>query len=570
MKKKVASPPIQFTIHQNTHLIWCYLLFMTSSKKMPIEYRHKSNDPSRLPKAFDRIDEYLAYGAEHFPEKAAFFCEDQVVSYSSAQLAVNTISKALLAAGVKRGARVALLDQPGPDFFLVFLATVSIGAVWVGLNPKYSKRELTHPLRDSMPTLVFCRTQIDGRDYAQELSAILDEAHLSSQIISLPDAAGEVVNSSWSDFLERGEKIAATFLNQVRAAVASTDSCLIVYTSGTSGSPKGAMLNHQGLIYCGRTEAKYSTEADARIVLCNFPINHIACVGDVCCNTLVGGGSIVFMRDFDPKGILKEIEKRRITSLGQIPAMLQMTFPGEPPKDVDLSSLKTIIWGGNPAPLDLVRRLRKICPNLGNVYGMTETTGNVIFLRGEGYDDETLAYTVGWPPPEYEVNLFNSDGLETLDGEVGEIYVRGSFLMQSYWRQPAATAAAFTKDGWLKTGDLAKRRKDGAFIIVGRRSEMFKSGGYNIYPAEVEKALESHSAVAMAAVIGIPDPLYAEVGKAYIIASDPTLDEGAIRAYAKTVLANYKVPKSFHIVENLPMLANGKIDKYTLKTKAES
>lgn len=534
---------------------------------MPTQYRHKSNDPSQIPEAFDRIDEYLTYHARRFSEKTAFFCQDQAMSYSSAKSTVDEISKALLAAGVKRGERVALLDRPGPDFFLVFLATVSIGAVWLGLNPKYSKRELIHPIGDSEPTIVFCRANIDGRSHIAELPSILHAANASSQIICLPDSAGAKVDTSWRDFLGQGKSVSASSLKQARAAVASMDACLIVYTSGTSGSPKGAMLTHQGLIYCGRTEAKYNTEAEEPVVLCNFPINHIACVGDVCCNTLIAGGAIVFMRDFDPKGILKEIEKRRITSLGQIPAMLQMTFPEEPPKDINLSSLKTIIWGGNPAPLDLVRRLRRICPSLGNVYGMTETTGNVLFLRGERYDDETLAYTVGWPPAEYEVNLFDADGVETPDGEIGEIYVRGPFLMQGYWHQPEATAAAVTADGWLKTGDLARRRKDGAFIIVGRRSEMFKSGGYNIYPAEIEKAIESHSAVAMAAVIGVPDPLYTEVGKAYIIASDPALDESAIRAYAKTILANYKVPKAFHIVKHLPMLANGKIDKRALRAK---
>lgn len=523
--------------------------------------QHRARPEAEMPPEFGLIHEYLTYGAITHADRLALASEERDWTYAEAREEIDRIARALIAAGVQKGDRVAVLLPPCPLYFLTFLATASIGAIWVGLNPKYSKRELAHPISDCRPCLILARMKIGDRDYCEDLKEICGDARL----IELDEGGA----ARFDALLGAGDMISPDLLAKTRHAVRPEDACLIVYTSGTSGAPKGAMLTHQGLTYCGRTDAKYNLDSDGQVMLCNFPINHIACVGDICCTTLIVGGTIVFMETFDPAGIVDVIERREVTHLGQIPVMLHMTLEHPEFDPAKLRSLRQIFWGGNPASIDLVERLRAICPNLSNVYGMTETTGNVLFARGEDFSDEELAGSVGIAPPEYEVDLFDESGAKTQDGHVGEIHVRGPFLMAGYWENDAATAATFTSDGWLKTGDLAKRDEKGLISIVGRRSEMYKSGGYNVYPAEVEQAIESHDGVGMVAVVGVPDKTYFEVGHAYILARSDNLTREEIISHCKGLLANYKIPKAFHIVDDLPLLPNGKIDKKALLAKAK-
>lgn len=527
--------------------------------------QHPSRPESDLPPNLPLIHNYLSHGAVAFPERIALTGDGVRFSYAEAWKEVDSIAAALLAAGVNKGDRVATLLPPCPQFFLIFLATASIGAIWVGLNPKYSRPELTHPINDCAPRLIFARLQIGGRDYGEDLNAIRGEA----RIVGLDASLGSGDLETYWGFLEAGASADTDeALSARRADITPGDPCLIVYTSGTSGAPKGAMLTHQGLTYCGRTDAKYNLHADGQKILCNFPINHIACVGDICCTTLVVGGTIIFMETFDPAGVSSVIEEHQITHLGQIPVMLQMTL-SEPSFDPEkLTSLRQIFWGGNPASIDLVRRLRLLAPDLCNVYGMTETTGNVLFARGPNLSDENLANTVGFAPREYEIELFGENGGAVSPGELGEIHVRGEFLMAGYWNNDAATRGAFTADGWLRTGDLASRSEDGLISIVGRRSEMFKSGGYNVYPAEVEQAIEAHPDIEMAAVVGVPDDVYFEVGHAFIIADNADMTPETMRRHCKSQLANYKIPKQFVFLKTLPLLPNGKVDKKALKDQA--
>lgn len=526
-------------------------------------------DTGKLPQRFDLVSDYVAYGAENFPEHDFAILEDHVTSYQAAATTINIIAKALIAAGIKKGDRVATMLPPCPDFFLIFLATASIGAIWVGLNPKYSRRELEYPIQDCDPTLLIYRRKIDGRNYEDDIHSVC--SGLSKGITPLP-LRGQITDDpgmEWQAFLSKGRHIEDNLLTAMLEAVHTEDPCLIIYTSGTTGKPKGAVLTHQGLVYCSLTDARYNIAGDKQRILCNFPINHIACVGDVCMTNLVLGGTLVFMGQFDPRGVLSVIEQQQITHLGQIPVMHQAIFSHPDVKKYDLSSLKTIIWGGNPASIELVRTLRKFAPNLTNVYGMTETTGNILYVRDQGCPDETFANTVGWAPEEYEVVLLSDSGERVKVGEVGEICVRGDFLMQGYWNNPKATAEAFHPDGWMRTGDLAMQREDGAYSITGRRSEMFKSGGYNIYPAEVEQVIEALSGVSSAIVVGVPDPVYSEVGHAFVQCKDRKITLESLKVYCRDLLANYKVPKQFHLVETLPMLPNGKVDKVALKAQAQ-
>lgn len=247
--------------------------------------------------------------------------------------------------------------------------------------------------------------------------------------------------------------------------------------------------------------------------------------------------------------------------------MLQLCVNDPSFDDIDLTSVDLIAWGGAGMPADLLRTLmeKTDCTRCTMGYGMTETTGGVTY---SGLHDsvELLTTTVGTPDSRQPLRIWHPDGREAATGETGEIQVKGDYTLAGYWRLPDATAAAFTDDGWLHTGDLALLRDDGYVQIVGRMSEMFKSGGYNVYPREVEIALEAHPEVTMAAVISVPDPTFQEIGIAYVMGS-ADLDLDRLRSFARDQLANYKLPKEIHVLEKLPMLPIGKVDKKALTAR---
>jgi acyl-CoA synthetase (AMP-forming)/AMP-acid ligase II len=232
----------------------------------------------------------------------------------------------------------------------------------------------------------------------------------------------------------------------------------------------------------------------------------------------------------------------------------------------DLSGIELIIWEGAAMPVDVIERLRAICPRLATNYGMTETTSAITIVHPTD-DLDVLANTVGHAFEGVEIRLVGADGCVVAPGAPGEVQVRSIYNLLGYWRRPEATAEAFTADGWFRTGDVAEQRADGRYRLVGRLKEMYKSGGYNVYPREIEDAIHSHPDVIMAAVVSRPDPLWDEVGVAYVVAR-PGMTANALEQYCRERLANYKLPKAFVRCDELPLLPIGKVDKVALKRRA--
>jgi acyl-CoA synthetase (AMP-forming)/AMP-acid ligase II len=252
----------------------------------------------------------------------------------------------------------------------------------------------------------------------------------------------------------------------------------------------------------------------------------------------------------------------------QVPTMFQLTLddPGFDPGMV--ACVQEIAWSGAMAPENLVRRLHALGPPLSSFYGMTETVGSVCYSDA-GASLPDLARTIGRPDPRYDVRIADAEGSAAPRGEAGEIQVRGDFLMLGYLNNAEATREAFTTDGWLRTGDLAIEEPDGQFRLIGRLREMFKSGGYNVYPKEVETVLESHPAVGLSAVVATPDPLYGEVGTAFLVCNaGAAVDDALLRSHCRERLANYKIPKRFHVLDVMPMLPIGKVDRAELRRRA--
>lgn len=524
----------------------------------------KSNE---RPPLFDRIDEYVVYHALRTPGNEAMVLGNHRICYAEMQVLVDRIASGLLAAGVKKGDRIATLSTPTPDFFLIFLATASIGAIWTGLNPRYCLNEYQYIIADSQPVLLFARVQTESRDFTADLLALKAENSCIEGLIAIGTERTSADMISMDEFLFVGDKFEAGELADARACVDTMDPVTIIYTSGTTGKPKGAMLSHHGLCRVFRNQLPY-WYAKPLSMLNYLPINHIGCLGDISCFMLIGGGKIVFMEKFEPAESMQLVQDENITVWGGVPTSVQMCLSLENFDQYDLSSVQIIVFGGASPPEELVSTLAQLDMPFSNTYGLTETTSSVTYV-GPGKDVDLIANTIGKPLPDYEVRVVKANGDIARTQETGEIQVRGSFIMLGYWNLPEATDEAIDADGWLHTGDLVKVREDGNLVFVGRSKEMFKSGGYNVYPLEVEAAIERCPLVNAAVVVSAPDDLYAEVGYAFVLPEPglhPTTAE--LKLHCGEVLANYKVPKKFFIRNELPTLPIGKVDRSALKAEA--
>lgn len=507
---------------------------------------------------FDRFFDAIDHHARETPDAPATWFAGEQTTYSGLKQKIDRFAAALVANGIRKGDIVAVLTTPRPEFLVALAAVHKAGAVYVGINPNYTPREQMHVVSDARPVIVFSLASFEGRRYADEIADLSLAVDSVRATFRLDDGPADGCLRSVTDFLS-----AATGSEEM-PDVDRMDPSTIVYTSGSTGAPKGAVLPHHGVSYGAYCDAREMSVPAPR-VLCNLPANHTGCIVDVQGSTIVAGGMVAYSERFDPAEMLRLVEELRLTNLQHVPTVLQLLLmhPDFPRRD--LSSLRIVAWGGAALPLEFVRQYHEMGLRLFTIYGMTETCGNATF---SGPDDtvEELAGTVGRPNPDADVMVVDDEGREVPPGEEGEVWYRHEGQFLHYLNNPEATARTLTADGFLRTGDVAVRLPSGHLRLVGRKSEMFKSGGLNVYPREVELVLENHDSVAIAAVVGVPDALYGEVGAAYVVCEPGRVtDAGELRAWCKERLAGYKVPKSFSVREDLPLLPIGKVDKQALK-----
>lgn len=513
--------------------------------------------------SYDRISDFVFHYAQQQPDVDAVVHDGKRLTWRTLAQQVEECARAFLAAGLTKGDRVCVLSTPRPEFWITFLAAARIGAIWVGLNPRYTRREMAHVLGDSAPRLLIALRSTGKRDFTTEIESLATEFSIPSPIWF---GEGE---TGFGTFLQQGCQLSPQAYTDAVDNVSATDPCLIVYTSGSTGAPKGAVIPHHGPVYCSHFQDRaWGAKNDRTRVINFFPINHLACVVDISCFALISGGTLVFMEQFDPEQALSVIEQEKITILGGVPTMLQFIFARDDLASYDLSSLETVAVGGAAISEHLVRQLQQVVPLVSTGYGSTETVGQMTFSPPEA-TPEQIAGSIGLPVPEYDLRIADPNGVVPAPGTSGEIQVRGNFLFQGYLNRPDATADSLTPDGWFRTGDIAQERPDGYWKLVGRLSEMYKSGGYNIYPREIENCLEAHPLVQVAAVVGAPDPTYQEIGHAFCEpVPGATLTDKMLKEHCQGLLANYKIPKRFSILQEMPVLPVGKIDKMTLKRQA--
>ena len=500
----------------------------------------------------------VALRAAEQPEALAVVDGETRLNNRQLKQRVDAVARALLSCRVQAGDRVATLAPPSTDFWLSFLAATSIGAIWQGLNPKYQRNEYDYLLGDAKPVVVFVRSPFDGRAYLDELQALA--AH-GPRFVQL----GETPLDEAHPCVVEGLSVGEPELSKRRAAVDPEHAAVIVYTSGTTGQPKGAMLSHRANVQTALAHVNWIGKG-LDCVINPAPINHVGGLNNLSLVVFAAGGRIVFVPRVDFALIGAATQRERPTYLVGSPTAFSMmlSIPGFT-FEAYRGLYEVVVFGGASTPVAHLQELRKSGARLSSVYGQTETTGMVTYTDFDAPLD-VISETIGRPIRGMQVRVASPDGDALLAGETGEIQVRGISVMSGYFNRPEATREAFTADGWLKTGDLGVMRPDGEIAFAGRLKEMFKSGGYNCYPVEIELAICEHPDVAQAAVVAVPHDTFQEVGHAFLVAHPGRkIDTDALKAFLRERIANYKIPKTWSVLDAFATLPNGKVDKRSMR-----
>jgi acyl-CoA synthetase (AMP-forming)/AMP-acid ligase II len=488
-----------------------------------------------------------------------------VWSYRELATAVDRSAAFLAAQGVCKGDRVAIASTPRPEVIVTLLACMRLGAIWVGLNPKYKTSELAHLLEDSAPCLVVSiLSHPDGDPVAERVAEAARALSAPPHLFRID--AGKEFADDWASALAVCDTPPPA--DCVRGP---RDPAVLVYTSGSTGAPKGAMLPHEAFTHCGRVLATADVACtgvfNEPIMICNLPINHVGGLTDTVGTVLMAGGTVILQDRFEAHQIGPLVRQHEATLLCGVPLMLQAIFASESFDPADFASLKAVGWGGAALPAPVLDAYADLGVQLFTTYGLTEG-GSISTVTRIGDDRTRLLETVGAVTDDQELRVVDVQGQPVASGEEGEIQIRGIGIMLGYFNDPAATAAAFTDDGWLRSGDIGSFSRDGWLSLSGRMSEMFKSGGYNVYPREIEAVLEDHPTVFAAAVVGAPHPDFSEAGVAFIVPAAGEIDPESLSVHCRERLANYKTPKAFVRLDDPPRLPIGKIDKKALKNRA--
>ncbi len=478
------------------------------------------------------------------------------VTYEELNAGANRVANALVSIGVGPGDRVAVLLRNRMEFVELYFAVAKIGAVLVLLNWRLLPDELEFMLRDSGSSVLVYDSDFDAAAAAlQGQGRNLDVRRW----IRVGDAG------SCPKFAEDHHSLLQQESDEEpRIGVTGDDLLFIMYTSGTTGLPKGAMLAHKAMIWASIT---WNMTVDLRVrdrFQVFLPLFH---VGGLLPLTLVfhRGGTVVMHQSFDAASVVETIEREKITTTLAVPTMLQFMVPLLERGDHDYASLRWIVVGGGPVPVPLLQRYTRLGIAVIQDYGLTEACGPATILSPE--EAVAKAGSCGKPCFHTDVRVVDDAGRDVDPGQMGEVIVGGDHLMTGYWGRPEATAEAL-RDGWLYTGDLGILDEDGYLSIRGRKTDMIISGGENIYPAEIENVLLGHPKVKDVALIAQPSAVWCESPAAIVVPEvGATLEAEEIVAYCRANVAGYKVPRVVEFVDEIPRTSTGKIQKHLLRER---
>ncbi|MEB5451989.1 class I adenylate-forming enzyme family protein [Virgibacillus pantothenticus] len=497
-----------------------------------------------------------------FPEKEAVYDGTRRLSYRELEEESNLIAAELNKMGVKRGDHIAVCLPNWYEFVVILFAIAKIGAVIVPFNTRYHESEIEYILNHAKVKVAFFTDEVDGNKLWDSFNKVYQQHNYLKHLITvrantrLSIAYEEVVkHSEYSEF----EKV----------EVSPDDVAIIMYTSGTTGNPKGAMLTHRNVAFTGSVSAEVLKCTSADVFLIQVPMFHIFGMVPGVLAAIAVGAKLVLTQEFKAENALKMVEQEKITVHHAVPTMFILELNHPNLEKYDLTSLRTGIVAAAPVPSEIIRKIReKMHCEVLSSYGMTEASPCLTFCTFED-DDLTRAETVGRAMPGVEVKIINPEnGEEAGTGEVGEIVARGPGIMKGYYEMSEKTREVLSEDGWYRTGDLGTMDDKGNLQIVGRKNDLIIRGGFNIYPREIEEHFYKLDEVQEVAIIGLPDTVLGEVACAAVtLKKGAVLTEAKLKLYIKDKVADFKVPDIVTIVEELPMTASGKISKVQLQNK---
>jgi fatty-acyl-CoA synthase len=521
--------------------------------------------PTEPPLLDETIGFNLRRMAERHADRDAIVARHQDVrlTYGELDAATDSLARALMALGLERGDRLGIWAPNRVEWVLTQFATARIGVVLVNINPAYRSSELRYALAQSGCRVLIAATRFKSSDYV----AMVDEIR--------PDLALERVvwldTEEWDELLAAADGVGEDALERRSQPLTPDDPINIQYTSGTTGSPKGATLSHRNILNNGYLVGEGCGYSEEDRVCIPVPFYH--CFGMVMGNlgaVTHGACMVVPQASFEPEATLAAVAEERCTSLYGVPTMFIAQLDHPDFASFDLTSLRTGIMAGSPCPVEVMKRVIEDM-HMGEVticYGMTETSP-VSTQTAAGDPIEKRVSTVGRVHPHVEVQVVGEDGTVVERGQPGEFCTRGYSVMTGYWDDRERTAEAIDADGWMHTGDLATMDADGYLNIVGRIKDMVIRGGENVYPREVEEFLYTHPDVADVQVIGVPDARYGEELMAWVkLREGASLTEEDLKAYCREQIAHFKVPRYIRFTDDFPMTVTGKVQKFRLRETA--
>lgn len=491
------------------------------------------------------LGSWPARRARKTPGRTALIHGDTSITYGELYERTTRLAHALRASGVRRGDRIAYLGPNHPSYLETLFAAGTLGVVFVPLNTRLAGPEIGYQLDDS------------------GAKALIYAPGFAGLVAGLPG------DTDVRTYIEVGDEyetlLAGAASEPIDQPVGADDTCLIMYTSGTTGRPKGAMLTHGNIIWNAVNVLVDQDVITDERALVSAPLFHTGGLNMLTLPVLLKGGLCVLVGSFVPENTFDLIERHRITFMFGVPTMFDQMARHPRWADTDLSSLRMLSCGGSPVPTDLIATYQERGLTFLQGYGMTEAGPGTLFLDAE--HAVSKAGSAGVPHFFSDTRVVRSDLTPVDVGEPGEVLVRGPHVMHGYWGLPEETAAVFT-DGWFRSGDAARVDEDGYVFIVDRIKDMIISGGENVYPAEIEDQLLAHPDIVECAVIGVPDDKWGEVPRAVVVLREgASLDPDEVLASLAGRLAKYKIPKSVVLAEELPRTASGKLLKARVRMR---